>query len=74
MQKSNLKIINFIFFNESTTQSHNLSINDFNNPTIERSQQSKEEKTKLKFIKDKSKEILALIIECSYEEYHNNYA
>ena len=48
--------------------------NDFNNTTIGRSHQSKEEKTKLKFIKDKSKEILALTIEWSYEGVHNNYA
>ena len=67
MQKSNLKLINPIFFYEPTAKSHNLSINDFNNPTIGRSHQSKEEKTKLKFIKNKSKEILALTIEWSYE-------
>ena len=65
MQKFNLKLINPIFFYEPTAKSHNWSINDFNNPTIERSQQSKEKKTKLKFIKNKSKEILALIIEWS---------
>ena len=60
MQKSNLKIITSIFFYEPTTKSHNWSINDFNNPTIGRSHQSKE--------------ILALTIEWSYEEVHNNYA
>ena len=48
--------------------------NDLNNSTIGISHRSKEEKTKLKFIKDKSKEILALTIEWSYEEVHNNYA
>ena len=65
MQKSNLKLINLICFCESMAKSHNWSINDFNNPTIGRSHRSKEEKTKLKFIKDKSKEILALTIEWS---------
>ena len=74
MQKSNLKLINLIFFYEPTVKSHNWSNNNFNNPTIGRSHQSKEEKTKLKFIKDRSKEILALTIEWSYEEVHNNYA
>ena len=74
MQKSNLELINPIFFCEPTTKSLNWSINDFNNRTIGRSHQSKEEKTKLKFIKDKSKEILALTIEWSYEEVHNKYA
>ena len=74
MQKSNLKPINPIFFCEPAVKSHNWCIKDFNNPTIGRSHRSKEEKTKLKFIKDKSKEILALTIEWSYEEVHNNYA
>ena len=74
MQKSNLKIINPNFFCEPTTKSHNLSFNDLNNPTIERSHRSKDKKTKLKFVKDKSKEILALTIEWSYEGVHNNYA
>ena len=74
MQKSNLKLTYANFFNEPTVKSHNLNINDLNNPTIGRSLRSKEEKTKLKFVKDKSKEILALTIEWSYEEVHNNYA
>ena len=74
MQKSNLKLINPIFFCEATTKSHNWSINDLNNSTIGRSHRSKEEKTKLKYIKNKSKEVLALIIEWSYEEVHNHYA
>ena len=74
MQKSNLKPINPIFFCEPTAKSHNWVFNDLNNPIIVRSHRSKEEKTKLKFIKDKSKEILALTIEWSYEEVHNNYA
>ena len=74
MQKSNLKLIHSNFFCEPTTKSHNLSFNDLNNPTIGRSHRSKEEKTKLKFVKDKSKVILALTIEWSYEEVHNNYA
>ena len=74
MQKSNLKLINPIFFYEPTAKSHNLSFNELNNPTIGRSHRSKDKKTKLKFVKDKSKEILALTIEWSYEEVHNNYA
>ena len=74
MQKFNLKLINPIFFYEPTAKSYNWVINDFNNTTIGRSHQPKEEKTKLKFIKDKSKEILALTIEWSYEEVHNKYA
>ena len=74
MQKFNLKLINPIFFYEPTAKSYNWVINDFNNTTIGRSHQSKKKKTKLKFIKDKSKEILALTIEWSYEEVHNNYA
>ena len=74
MQKSNLKLIYPNFFCEPTVKSPNLSINDLNNPTIGRSLRFKEEKTKLKFIKDKSKEILALTIEWSYEEVHNKYA
>ena len=74
MQKSNLKLINPNFFCEPTTKSLNWSINDFNKPTIGRSLRSKEKKTKLKFVKDKSKEILALTIEWSYEEVHNKYA
>ena len=74
MQKSNLKLINLNFFCEPMTKSHNLSFNDLNNPTTGRSHRSKDKKTKLKFVKDKSKEILALTIEWSYEEVHNNYA
>ena len=74
MQKSNLKLINPNFFCEPTAKSPSWSINDLNNPTIGRSHRSKEEKTKLKFVKDKSKVILALTIEWSYEEVHNNYA
>ena len=74
MQKSNLKPINSIFFCEPTVKSHNWCIKDLNNSTIGISHRSKEEKTKLKFIKDKSKEILALTIEWSYEGIHNNYA
>ena len=60
MQKSNLQLINPIFFAEPMLKSHNWFINDLNNPIIVRSNQSKE--------------ILALTIEWSYEEVHNNYA
>ena len=74
MQKSNLKLINHNFFCEPTPKSHNLSYNDLNNSTIGRSHRSNDKKTKLKFVKDKSKEILALTIEWSYEGVHNNYA
>ena len=74
MQKSNLQLINPIFFAEPMPKSHNWCIKDLNNSTIGISHRSKEEKTKLKFIKDKSKEILALTIEWSYEEVHNKYA
>ena len=65
MQKYNLKLINPNFFCEPTVKSHNLSFNDLNNLTVGRSHRSKDEKTKLKFVKDKSKEILALTIEWS---------
>ena len=60
MKKSNLKLINLIFFCEPILKSHNCCINDLNNIIIGRSHQSKE--------------ILALTIEWSYEEFHNNYA
>ena len=60
MQKSNLKIIYSNFFCEPMIKSHNLCIKDLNNPIIVRSH--------------KFKEILALTIEWSYEEVHNNYA
>ena len=60
MQKYNLKLINPNFFCEPTVKSHNLSFNDLNNPNIGRSH--------------RSKEILALTIEWSYEGVHNNYA
>ena len=74
MQKFNLKLINPIFFYEPTAKSYNWVINDFNNTTIGRSLRFKEEKTKHKFVKDKYKDTLALIIEWSYEEVHNKYA
>ena len=74
MQKSNLKLINPNFFCEPTAKSHNLSYNDLNNSTIGRLHRSNDKKTKLKFIKDKFNEILALTIEWSYEEVHNKYA
>ena len=60
MQKSNLQLINPIFFCEPMVKSYNLCIKDLNNPIIVRSH--------------KFKEILALTIEWSYEEFHNNYA
>ena len=66
MQKSNLNLINSIFFCEATAKNHNRSINDLNNSTKGRLFRLKKEKTKLKFIKDKIKEILALTIKWSY--------
>ena len=60
MQKSNLKLINPIFFCKPRAISNNWIINYLNNPIIVRSH--------------KFKEILALTIEWSYEESHNNYA
>ena len=74
MKKFNLKIINHNFFFELIDKIPNWYISDFNYLIIGWSHQSQEEKTKLIFVKDKSKVILALIIEWSYEEVHNNYA
>ena len=74
MHKSYLKLINPNFFCEPTAKSHNLSFNNLINPTIGRSHRSKDKKKLIKFVKDKSKEILALTIEWSYERVHNNYA
>ena len=74
MQKSNLKLINPNFFCEPTVKSHNLRIKDLNNPIIGRLLRSKMGKTKLQFVKDKPKEILALTMEWSYEEAKKKYA
>ena len=74
MQKFNLKLINPIFFmNLRLKVIIGLSM-IFINTTIGRSHRSKDKKKKLIFVKDKSKEILALTIEWSYEGVHNNYA
>ena len=60
MQKSNLILINPILLCEPKAKIHNWSVNDLNNPNIGRSH--------------RSKEILALTIEWSYEEVHKKYA
>ena len=66
MQKSNLRLIYIIFFCDPIVKSHNCNIHDLNNPTIGRSNRPKKKKTKLNFIKDNFKEILALTTEWSY--------
>ena len=60
MQKPNLKPKNPNFSSGPTAKHPNWSINDLKNATIGRSHRSGEAKTKLKFVIDKSKEILAL--------------
>ena len=67
MQKSNFKFINLIFLGPQIKKP-NWSIIDYNNTTIVKLKQIKKEKKKLKFVKDKPKEILALTNEWSYEE------
>ena len=63
-----------VLISDSIDKIPNWNISDFHYLSIGWSHQSKEEKTKLIFVKDKSKEILALTIEWSYEGVHNNYA
>ena len=60
MQKPNLKPKNPNFSSGPTAKHPNWSINDLKNATIGRSHRSGEAKKKLKFVIDKSKEILAL--------------
>ena len=67
MQKYNIKLINPNIFYERTDNNGNWGIDDLKNLAIVRSHRTKEEKTKIKFVKDKFKEILALTIEWSYE-------
>ena len=61
------------FFYELTNRNVNFNINDFKNLVIVRSHQSKKEKTKLKSVKDKFREILAITIEWPYEEVNKKY-
>ena len=60
MKKPNLKPKNPNFSSGPTAKHPNWNINDLKNATIGRSHRSGEAKTKLKFVIDKSKEILSL--------------
>ena len=60
MKKPNLKPINPNFSSGPTAKHPNWNINDLKNATIGRSHRSGEAKKKLKFVIDKSKEILSL--------------